>query len=191
MPGKRENIGSAFPQRDQVQPGHIEAIVQILAKSTGRDRFFEMDIRGGNQPHVDGDLLARAHRYDFAFLNHSKQFDLQGQWQIADFIQEQRPAMGGLKPSGLSGHGAGESAPLMAEQLTFHERLADRRTIDRDERAVTSTAPYMDLAGNQLFAGASFADDERRGVAGRDTLDTLQQGFGRRIFEYQATRSDG
>ncbi len=63
----------------------------------------------------------------------------------------------------------------MAEQFAFHQALRQRGAVDRHERPLGAPAQGVDMARDQLLARAGVADDERRGLAGRDLADTGQQ----------------
>ncbi|MNH27485.1 hypothetical protein D3C79_875990 [compost metagenome] len=41
------------------------------------------------------------------------------------------------------------------------------------------------MTGNQLLAGAGFADDQGIGLAGRQALDTAEQLLGARVLEHK------
>ena len=56
---------------------------------------------------------------DFAFLQHAQQLDLHVEAQLADFVEEQRAAIGFLELAQMLVGGAGERALLVAEQDRF------------------------------------------------------------------------
>ena len=67
--------------------------------------------------------------------------------------------------------GPGERALAMAEQLALDQRLGQRPAVDRDERLVGPQAVLMHGPGDQLLAGAGFAQDQHGRVRRRDLLD--------------------
>ena len=71
---------------------------------------------------------------DFPLLEHAQQLDLQEQRQLADFIQEDRPAVGQLELPLLVGRRARERPATVPEQLGFKQVFRNRRTVDDDER---------------------------------------------------------
>ena len=56
---------------------------------------------------------------EFALLQNAQQLGLRGGVQIADFIEEDRAAVGQFELASARGDGAGERALLVAEQLAF------------------------------------------------------------------------
>ena len=76
---------------------------------------------------------------------------------VADFVEEQRAAVGLLELADPPAVGAGERPALVAEQLAFQQRLRDGRAVDRQERAATAAAMVVDGAGDQFLAGAALA----------------------------------
>ena len=90
---------------------------------------------------------------------------------VADFVEEQRAAVGLLEAADALLVGAGEGALLVAEQLRLEQVLLQRRAVHLDEVAARAQRVVVDRAGDQLLAGARFAADQHRRVALRDLLD--------------------
>jgi hypothetical protein len=102
------------------------------------------------------------------------------QRQIGDLIQKQRAALGALHQSLLVGHGAGEAAALVTEQLAFHELGGDRAAVDGHERRLRAGPAFMNHARNQFLAGAGLTADVHRRLTARDATDHLAQLLHRR-----------
>ncbi len=138
---------------------------------------------GGDHPHVQRFDLVGAERLDLLFLQHAQQLGLQRQRQVADFVEEQRAAVGHLEladaPLAL---GAGEGARCGAEQLRLDQGFRNRGDVDRDEGAVGPWRQVVDALGQQLLAGAGLAPDQHRGVQLRGApglaLDLAGRGAG-------------
>jgi hypothetical protein len=79
--------------------------------------------------------------------------------------------VGLLKAPGPAGDGAGEGAFDVSEHLTFHEILGNGTAVYRDEGAVRSIAQAVQLARDQLLAGAGFPGDEHVDVRARHLLE--------------------
>ena len=58
------------------------------------DQLGEILVRGGDAPDVDGAARLAADRPDLARLQHAQELALQRQRQIADLVEEDRPAVG-------------------------------------------------------------------------------------------------
>ena len=76
----------------------------------------------------------RADRLDLARLEESQEQRLHPQAHLADFVEEQRAAVGHLQLAALVAVGAGEAALDVAEQLRLEQRLGEAGAVDRDER---------------------------------------------------------
>jgi hypothetical protein len=57
----------------------------------------EIAIGGREDTHVDGPCPGLTDATHLAFLQHLQQFHLHGRWDIADFVEEQRAAVGRLE----------------------------------------------------------------------------------------------
>jgi hypothetical protein len=99
---------------------------------------------------------------------------LEGFGKEANFVQEERAPVRGLKEAGLGPAGVGKGTLLEAEQLGFEERLRDRRTVDGHKRAAPSGPQAMDEPGHEPLAGASFTLDENRREAPANLLAVQQ-----------------
>ncbi|SVK54027.1 Uncharacterized protein conserved in bacteria [Acinetobacter baumannii] len=75
----------------------------------------QIDVGGGDDPHIDLQRFARTDAGDFPFLQHAQQLDLQRQVEFADLVQQQGAAFRRFEPALMGADGAGEGAFLMAE----------------------------------------------------------------------------
>ena len=117
----------------QTQIDHVQAIEKVFAERAVLDRFGEVAVGGGDDADVHLDRLGAADAVDFAFLNGAQQLGLQARIHLADFVEQQRAAIGFLELADAPGDGAGEGAFLMTEQFGFQQVFRDRRAVDRDE----------------------------------------------------------
>ena len=90
---------------------------------------------GGDDADVDahGPLAADAH--DLAVLHDAQQAHLRGERELADLVEEQRPAVGLLEPALAPRLRAGERALLVAEELRVDQLGGDRAAVHAAERA--------------------------------------------------------
>jgi hypothetical protein len=113
------------------------------------------------------------------FLQGAEQLALQVERDLADFIEKEGSAPGGLETTGAIFDCSGEGALRVAEELAFVEFLGNGGAVDADESLLLATAAAVDFAGDQLLAGAGFTEDEDRGVGGGDEsnlADDLAEG---------------
>ncbi len=111
---------------------------------------------------------------EFALLEHAQKLHLQLDRHVADLVEEERAAAGGLEAADAAFVGAGERAALMAEELAFEEVARDRRAVQRHERAAPARRVHVDGACDQLLAGAALALDEDGRVAVGEAADGLE-----------------
>ena len=114
--------------------------------------------------HLLGGGTDRTHR---ALLDRAQQLALHRQRQLADLVEKERAAAGGLEEALAVLAGAGEGALAVAEELRLEQRLGNRAAVDRDEGLGGTVADLMDRAGHQLLAGAGLAVHQHRRHAAR------------------------
>ena len=114
----------------------LQAEEEVLAETARRDLGLQVAVRRGDDAHVDLDRLGRADAPDLALLEHAQELHLHLRADLADLVEEERPAVGLLEEAALRGGRARERAPLVPEELTLEDRLGERRAVHRDERLV-------------------------------------------------------
>jgi hypothetical protein len=93
-------------------------------------------------------------------LQHAQQLGLQRQVELADLVQEQRAAVGGLDQADLARLRVGEGALLMAEQLALDQVRRQRGAVDFHERGRGARTGVVAGARHQLLAGAGLAQNQ-------------------------------
>ena len=81
--------------------------------------------------------------------------------------------------------GVGERPFLVAEQLALGQRLGNGRAVDRDERLIAAAAEIMDRLGDDLLAGAVFAQDQHGQIGVGHAADDRAQGLDGRALADQ------
>src|SRR3546814_20566359 len=92
---------------------------------------------------------------DLAFLQHTKQFYLHVGRHIADFVEEDRAAVGRLEPALAGLERTGERALFMTEQLRFQKLARNGPAVDRDEARAPSRRPFVKAALDHPICRAS------------------------------------
>jgi hypothetical protein len=108
---------------------------------------------------------------DLAGFEETQQLDLDRLVELADFVEEERAAVGDLKKALAMGVGPGEGPLAVAEQLALDEVLRERSAVDRDEGVPRASALVVEVAGDEFLAGAGLAENHDRGVGRGDGLD--------------------
>src|SRR5207248_2372733 len=119
----------------------------------------QIAVGGAEHADVRAERLGFPDAADFARLQKAQQLYLDILVQLADFIKEERAAIGDFKQTFVVAVSPGKRAFAVAEQLAFDQVLRQSATVDRDERHLGAFALLPKRACGQLFAGARFAED--------------------------------
>src|SRR4029077_6236623 len=176
------DVFGAFTERRYANRKHVEAVEQILSERADGARFLQ--VAGGRRQDADihRNRMTVADPLDLAILKHAEQRDLCFRRQIADLVEEDRAAIGGLEPAEAPLQRARERALLVAEELGGDERRGNGRTVHTNEGATRSTRLLVDGPRDQLLATAGFTGDEHGRVGHGHLLDECQdatQRYGR------------
>jgi hypothetical protein len=85
---EQRQIAEPFPQRRDLQWKHIQAIVEIFAKSAGEYLRLEIPVGRGDDADVAVHGPIASDPFEAAFLQHAQQFHLHLHRHIADFVQK-------------------------------------------------------------------------------------------------------
>src|SRR5690606_30623967 len=110
------------------------------------DRLLQRDVGGGHHAYVDQARLEGAEAANALLLEGAEQLALQLERQVADLVEEQRPAVGDLEEAGFGAAGVGERSALVAEELGLQEVRGDRSAVDVHEGPRGSRAVEVDRA---------------------------------------------
>ena len=135
----------------------------------------EIDVGGGDDADVDLDFVGAAEMHEAAVLQDAQDLGLHVHAHGADFVEEERAAVGDFEEAFFRGDGGGERAALVAEERGFEQIGGDGAGVDGDEGLVAAGRVGVDGLGDELFAGAAFALDEDGGAAGRDLRDEVEE----------------
>ena len=140
----------------------MQTIEQVFPEAAGFHVGHQVTVGGGNNANVYASIPASADRLDFAFLKGAQQLDLRGCGQLADFIEEQRAAVGLCKFADMLFGRTGEGAALVAEQDRLDEIVRQGAAIDSNERPCPAFTGAVDRPCDQFLADAGFAFDQHR-----------------------------
>ena len=113
-----------------MQPDDVQAMEEVFAEAPVGHPGTQVDVRGGDDAHVDAARGDAAHRRELLLLHEAEQLALQVEGQLADLVEEDRGAVGLCEPAGLAGVGARERPLLVPEQLALDQgrRMAPQST---------------------------------------------------------------
>src|SRR3954468_15614540 len=138
MAREQDRIACAFLKRRDLHHDLGEAVIEILAEAAVGGHRVEVLMGCANDAGVDRDWLAPTNPLDHPLLEEAEELDLEGKRDVADFVEEQRPALGELDLAHVRLDRARERTALIAEQLCFEQALGDGGAVDRDELALSA-----------------------------------------------------
>ncbi len=171
MFGEGGDIFGSFAEGGDVDFEGVDAEHQVFAEGALFDHFFEVAVGGADHADVDVDGLVIAEAADVAGFEDSKQLGLHREGELADFVQEDGPAVGYFELPGGGGLGAGDGAAAVSEEFAFDQVFGEGAAVDRDHRAVRAEAGLVQGAGDEFFAAAGFAADQDGAFGGSDFGD--------------------
>ena len=130
------------------------------------DRF-QIAVRGRDQPNVDLERSFEPMRVISPFSSTRSSLVCSGQRHVADFVEEQRAAVGVFELALAQSVGAGEGARLRGRTARLQQVLVQGGAVQGHERLVLARAVVVDRLGDQFLAGAVLAEDQDGGVGRR------------------------
>jgi hypothetical protein len=147
---------------------HVEPIEQILTERSIRNRLFQIPVRGRDDADIHLDWLGAPESLDHSFLEDTEQLHLDIGRELANLVEEESGLVGGLEPTDLPHHRAGEGAAFMSKELAFDERARNRGAADPNHRALSLLAHLVNFLGEEFFPHTRLAQQQHRGRHGRD-----------------------
>ena len=132
---QRHDVVLALAQRRHLDRDDVEAVVQVLAELARLHHRRQVAVGRGDQPHVDAQRARAAQPLELVLLQHAQDLRLRARAHVADFVEEQRAAVGLFEAADALLVGAGERALLVSEQLGLEQVLLQRRAVHLDEVA--------------------------------------------------------
>src|SRR5882724_4891895 len=149
---EEEDVAPAHAQRRQLDADDVQAEVQILAQAALLDRRLEVAVGGGDDAHVDRDLVVRPDRAHRAFLDRAQKPRLERRRQVGDLVQEDRAPVRLLEEARARVVRVREGPARVAEELALEKPLGKRRAVEGHERPRAPPAPPVERSGDQLLA---------------------------------------
>ena len=157
------NVAAPRTQRRHAQRQHMQAVEQVFAELATLHHGHQIARGGGHQAHIERHQLVRAQGLDLALLQGAQQLGLHAQRHVADFVQEQGAAVGQLElaiaPLAV---GAGVGPGGHAKEFGLQQGVGHGGNVHAHERPAGARRRGMDRMGQQLLAGAGFAQQQHR-----------------------------
>src|SRR5262249_18359458 len=167
-----------------------DAVEEIGAEAAVVDRGAQVAVRRRDDADVDRPHLRRAQAPDLPLLERAQELGLDVEGQLADLVEEDGAAAGGLEGADALGVGAGEGAALVAEELALEEVLGHGAAVDDDEGAGGARARGVDAERGLALAGAGLALEEDGGLALGGALEQREgRAHGLRVADEAAERA--
>src|SRR5207237_3737936 len=132
--GEEEHVALALAERRQADLDDAEAVIEVLAERALGDRRLEVAVRRGEDAAARLERTEAAQPPELAGFEEAQELRLRLGAELAGLIEEERPFGRALDEALLPREGAGERAPLVAEELALEEVAAERGAVDGDER---------------------------------------------------------
>ena len=92
--GDQGHVAGALAQRRQGDRNDMKAIIEVLAEAAGPHLGHRVAIGGADEAHIHRLQLGAADPREGAGLDEAKQLRLQPRVHLADFVEEERAAVG-------------------------------------------------------------------------------------------------
>ncbi len=149
----------------------VDAEKQVFAEGPFGHHGLQIAIGRTDDADVDVEELVFAHPPNLARLQKPQQHDLHAFVQVADFVQEQRAAVGHFHEPFSRRVGPGEGPFAVSEEFAFDQVFRQRPAVHGHERAVDPQAQLVNAAGDEFLAGARFALNHHGRIGRRDFVD--------------------
>src|SRR5262249_12673281 len=181
---ERRDVFRALAQRWHVDREDVQPIVEVVAEAVLVDHPEESAVGRRDHPNVHLDGPRAAEVLEFLLLEDPQKLRLELEGNLADLVEEERPAVRHLEAAELLSDRPGERAALVTEELALEQARRDRRAVYLDERPITADARIIDGGGPQLLAGAGLAQDEPARRPRRNRLDLPEHATQRRALAH-------
>src|SRR3954447_24663759 len=161
---EQRNIACPFAKRREPDWKHVQPIIQVHSEPLFSHHTLKILVRSGNYPHIDASRLRTPESFELLFLNHAQELGLKLDRQLANFVQEKRTTMGGLKPTYSLCQGPSKGTSLMSKELALDQRGRDCRTVECYEPLLASGASVMNGSSDDLFPCTRLTANENRTI---------------------------
>ena len=123
--GERADVFGPRAKRRHVEPGLVEAVIEIAPEGAFFDGFEQIDVGGGDDPHIHRDFAGAPEAVVRSAIEDAQELDLELQIQFSDFVEEQRAAVGDFEEALLERIGAAEGSFFVAEEFAFEQVIRE------------------------------------------------------------------
>ena len=167
---QRRHVLAPLAQRREPENEALQTEIEVLTEPALRDAALEIPVAGGDDPNVHRGGPCCPDPVEGLFLKDPEQLALVWSSQLADLVQEDRPAIRLLEVPLALGDRAREAPLRMAEQLALEQLGRNGGHVHRDERPAGARAQAVGRPCEQLLARSRLAEDEDRQGRARGLL---------------------
>src|SRR5216684_1088076 len=157
---QQRNIFTPFPQWRQIDRYDIQPIIKVLSEGPIFYHLFEIRTGGRDNTHVDLDGTVATNPLELPLLQYAQQFDLERNRHVADFIEENRAAIGLLESADPRRDRAGKCTFDVSKQFGFEKVFRDGAAINTNQLLIFTRAVEVNSLRDQFFAGACLTLDQ-------------------------------
>ena len=167
MFGKKGNILPPLPQGRDDDGKYIEPVVKIPPELARLYIPGKIPVGSRENTHVAAHRFGGADLLEYAVLYYPQELRLYAQGNLADFIQEDRTAVGKFEASTTVLGGVGKRSFHVTEQFALYEAFRKCGAVDPDEGPLPAGGVQMYLFGYELLADTALSAYEYRTVGSR------------------------
>ena len=155
--GEDRNIFRPLAKGRNENRNDAQSVIEIATEGASRRVRCEVAVGSGNYSHVHANRRGATNPLKLLLLEHAQQLGLQVEPHFADFVEQERSAVGALKGPFDPLDRAGKCAPLVPKERAFDEALGEGGAVELNKGAVSAIAAVVNGAGKEFFAGAALA----------------------------------
>src|SRR5579872_7144760 len=168
------NVVAALAQRRQRNGKDIETIKKVGSKAPVGYHLLQVLVGSRHDADIDSNSAGTSESFKFLLLKDTQKFGLEFDGEIADLVEEERPAVGELEPANPGGDGSGEGAAFNTEQLAFEEPGWNGSAIHLDEWSIGARTPTVNRLRDHFLTGAGLTLNQDGGVNRRHDSHLVQ-----------------
>ena len=166
-------VFDSVAQRRHSHREDLQAVIEVTAELLFLHHLPQVTIRRGDHTDIDPHRPGAAQPFEFLFLEHAQQLDLQLERNLPTSSRKivprsansNRPIFVAIAPV---------KAPFMAKELAFQQTGGNRGAIEFDEGPFPSAAEIVERARDQFLSTSCLAENQHRGISGRHRLHLVQ-----------------
>jgi putative ABC transport system ATP-binding protein len=182
---QQRDVLPPLAQGRHMQGQHAQAVIQVGPECPVAHHGGKIPMRGREDADIHLAGLVLAQPLDFPFLQHAQQFHLDIQRHLADLVQQQGAAMGGLEAPLARRRRAGEGAAGMAEQFGFQQLLGKGRAMHPQVGPLARLELSCRARATSSLPVPLSPGDEHARLARRGAQDLAEQFLHRRAVPHQ------